>query len=108
MPVTALALTGNMWVFVVAQVRGGQNVKGRRDRSKGLRVRLRLSLVGICARAAPETKACLVFDGRCLCVVQGLSGLFASTFTITFAYIADIVAKVIWKYKHDLILWRSS
>jgi hypothetical protein len=28
------------------------------------------------------------------CVVQGLSGLFASTFTITFAYIADIVAKV--------------
>jgi MFS family permease len=27
-------------------------------------------------------------------VAQGLSGLFASTFTIAFAYIADVVAKV--------------
>lgn len=27
-------------------------------------------------------------------VAQGLSGIFASTFTITFAYIADLVEKV--------------
>lgn len=57
----------------------------------GRRTGLFLTVMGT---TLPITMLALTQSMWIYAVAQGLSGIFASTFTITFAYIADLVEKV--------------